>query len=91
MDPTIGWLWFLLCVLLIILKVLLFLLRFFNEFDHEKPPFLATMFAAPGLGSLPSCVGTESSSQVLLSSEGSLYDLNFHLAEISSGLVVDLN
>ncbi|RRT80372.1 hypothetical protein B296_00004292 [Ensete ventricosum] len=55
MNRSNGWLWYLLRVLivlkvlrvLIVLKVL-FVLRFFNGFDYEKPPFLATMFAAPG-------------------------------------------
>ncbi|RRT84416.1 hypothetical protein B296_00004648 [Ensete ventricosum] len=53
MDRTIGWLWFLFHVLLIIFKILLFMLRFFNGFDHEKPPFLAMMFAALGLVVMP--------------------------------------
>ncbi|RRT51772.1 hypothetical protein B296_00026568 [Ensete ventricosum] len=39
-------------------------------------------------GSLPSCVDTLNLSLVPLYQEGSLYDLNFHLAAISSGSVV---
>ncbi|RWV88916.1 hypothetical protein GW17_00048963, partial [Ensete ventricosum] len=53
MHHAVGWLWFLLCVLL-------FVLRFFNKFDHEEPPFLATIFAAPWLVVVPTQAFRES-------------------------------
>ncbi|RWW84643.1 hypothetical protein BHE74_00006738 [Ensete ventricosum] len=57
MSRAIGWLRVLLRVLLLRFEVLLFTFRFFNWFNHQEPPLLAVMVAAPG----PIIVSTQAS------------------------------